>query len=274
MTRPGLSPLLILYLFLAASFSAASVTQAIDPSDREAFVTATLLKAEALYRSRDQADHAEQAIALYKKIITDDPQQEEAHWKQARSFLWKGDRAESAETEAKITAYNRAQHHAQAAITVNPKSLGGHLMLAIAYGRIGELKGVIKSLFLITKIKTEIRMVLELDPTNDVAHHVLGVLYRKLPRLLGGSIEKSVTLLERAVEENAFRTQHYLELAQSYLLQEKKEAAIAALEHLLSITKPEDPIQAQYDRKAAETVLLHLKSSSIQGTTDQLPERQ
>lgn len=133
-------------------------------------------------------------------------------------------------------------------------------MLAMAYGRIAEMEGIMKALLLIAPIKSEIRTVLQLDPKNDVAHHLLGVFYRKIPRLLGGSIEKSLRYLHQATRENPSRTRHYLELAHTYLKQNKRDEAIAQLEFLMSIREPEHPVQTKLDRQNALGLLAALRA--------------
>jgi len=249
---------LTVLLFLASSCNTAFASQTVEPPSASECVSSTLAEAETLYRTRDIADHNKRAIALYDKILLIDPRHSEALWKLSRSYHWEGDRAET--VDPKGANYERAAALARAAIAADPEGLGGHLMLGIAYGRIGEIKGVLKSLLLVSKIKAEIQIVLEKEPQNDVAHHVLGVLYLKLPTLLGGSIEKSIAFLEQAVRENPLRTQHYLALAQSTLAEGNKEKAIGLLEKLLSISNAQDPAQAKYDRKAAKALLAHLLS--------------
>jgi len=135
-------------------------------------------------------------------------------------------------------------------------------MLGISYGRIGEMEGVWKSFMLITVIKNEIDAVLNKDPRNDVAHHVLGIFYRKVPWLMGGSLQKSILYLKQAIAENPFRTRHYLELAKSVFQQGKKEEALRHLHRLLAISNPEDPVQTKYDREDAEALLLRLQSKN------------
>lgn len=62
-----------------------------------------------------------------------------ALWKLSQSFRWQGDIASS--SEEKLGRYKEGERWAKRAIEVNPQSIGGHLMLGIAYGRIGETQG-------------------------------------------------------------------------------------------------------------------------------------
>ncbi|MFY9270150.1 MAG: tetratricopeptide repeat protein [Candidatus Manganitrophaceae bacterium] len=244
--------LLITTLFLL--FQTALVSAEIP---RSSDASALLAEGDRLYETRDEPGHADQAIETYQKIVRIDPKNEEALWRLSRSFKWRGDTA--ATSEEKLAAYKEGEAWAKQALQVNPDSIGGHLMLGIAYGRIGETQGVLKSLSLISPIKNEMDAVLTKDPHNPVAHHVLGVLYRKVPGLMGGSIRKSIEELEEAVQVNPTSTTHRLDLAKSYLEKGNKENAKTSLEALLSISHPSDRVQAQRDRAEAEKLLSEIQ---------------
>lgn len=211
-----------------------------------------------MYESRDEPGHADKAIELYKKTIDTSPKNDAALWRLARSFRWRGDIAD--DEREKLADYKEMERWAKKAIEADPNSVGGHLMLGIAYGRIGETQGVMKSLSLISPIKSEMNAVLAQEPQNDLAHHVLGVLYRKVPGLMGGSIKKSIEALEAAVQSNPNSTTHYLELAKSCLEKGKKDQAKGALERLLAISAPSDRVQSKNDRIEAQELLADLQS--------------
>lgn len=221
-------------------------------------ITSLIAEADRMYDTRDEPGHSDRAIDLFKKVLEIDPKNEEAFWKLSRSLRWRGDIASS--SEEKLGYYKEGERWAKRAIDINPQSVGGHLMLGIAYGRIGETQGVMKSLSLISPIKKEMNAVLERDPSNDVAHHVLGVLYRKVPGLMGGSIKKSIEELQEAVRLNPASTPSYLDLAKSYLEKGEKKEASATLEKLLLIDHPSDRVQSKRDRAEAEKLLVELQS--------------
>lgn len=217
---------------------------------------ALLAEGDRFYDTRDESNHGEAAIGAYKKIIEANPKSEAALWRLSRSLKWKGDLAERADD--KLALYKEGEGWAKKAIDADPGAVGGHLMLGIAYGRIGETQGVMKSLSLISPIKNEMNQVLAKEPKNDVAHHVLGVLYRKVPGLMGGSIKKSIQEFQTAIEANPSSTIHHLELAKSYEEKGKEEDARKELQTLLAIKAPSDPVQAKVDRVEAEEMLAAL----------------
>ncbi len=219
----------------------------------------TLLgEGDQLFDTRDEGDHAEKALAAYKKGVELNPKNEAALWRLSRSYRWRGDVAAS--SDDKLAAYKESEKWAEKAIEASPESVGGHLMLGIAYGRIGETKGVMKSLSLVSPIKKEMNLVLSRDPENDTAHHVLGVLYRKVPGLMGGSMKKSIESLETAIRLNPLNTTHHLELARSYQEKGKTDQARGSLKRLLAISNPSDRVQSKQDRAEAEKLLAALQS--------------
>jgi tetratricopeptide (TPR) repeat protein len=221
-------------------------------------VEALLVEGDRLFDTRDEADHSERALAAYKKGVELNSKSEAALWRLSRSYRWRGDVAGS--SDEKLAAYKESEKWAEKAIDASPESVGGHLMLGIAYGRIGETQGVMKSLSLVSPIKKEMNLVLASDPENDTAHHVLGVLYRKVPGLMGGSMKKSIESLETAVRLNPLNTTHHLELARSYQEKGNTDLAKRSLQRLLEISNPADRVQSKKDRTDAETLLAALQS--------------
>lgn len=213
-------------------------------------------EAEQIYATRNRAGNADKAIALYEKILKNNPEDDPALWKLSRSYRWRGDQLTP--KKERLIAYKVAEDYANQAITINPKSIGGHLMLGIAYGRKGEIQGVLKSVFLISPIKKEMASVLALDPDNDVARHVLAVLFRKVPGWMGGSVEKSIALLKEAIQINPNRTMHHLELGQSYLENKQYPEAIEALKRMFKIKAPTDKVRATTDEMIADALLRRL----------------
>ncbi|MFQ5580670.1 MAG: tetratricopeptide repeat protein [Nitrospiria bacterium] len=244
----------ILSAFLIGTFLPAA---SLHSEDIIATVHDLLKGGDQLFHTRDEDDHAERAILSFRQALEANPKNYGALWRLSRSYQWQGDLAVS--TDEKLQAYREAEEYARKAIALNPKGPDGHLVLGIALGRIGETRGVMKSLSLISPIKKEMKAVLAGDPQNDVAIHVLGVLYRKVPGLFGGSTRKSIQLLEKAIVLDPSRTVHYLELSRSYLEKGKTEAALQALEALLAVTQATDPPQTKIDRKEAEVLLSELR---------------
>mgnify|MGYP000322705609 CR=1 FL=1 len=124
-------------------------------------------------------------------------------------------------------------------------------------GMIGDTRGVLKSFFLIEPIKGRMNKTLELAPNHNGAHHVLGVMYRKLPGFKGGSNEKSAQELELASSLKPNDTLTRYELALTYIEMDKIEKAKEQLKKVLDEENPSDPVEAENNKR--ESRLLYNK---------------
>ncbi len=216
-----------------------------------------LQEVDWLYLERNQRSKAEQALALLQRERQSDPENPEILWRLARTLKWEGDQKES--RSDKITLYERAVAMARRGVEVNPKSIGGHFWLGVSMGKVGESRGLFRSLFLIDPIKKEMQTVLSLNPGHGGAHLVLGVMYRKLPGFLGGSNKRSIEELKKAISLEARRTLPYLELAITYREEDQDRKAAEMLHSLIAIADPVDPIEARVDKEEAKEMLSNLK---------------
>lgn len=253
-----LASFIFFQLFFPQVVFANEGTSAASPNAEKLEALGDLLQeAEVDYQARDIPGRADRAIKTYRRILQIDPLQIEALWKLSRSLQWQGDREHAKDEKLKL--YREAEQLAKTAVSLDESSVGAQLMLGIVYGQIADTQGTIQAIFLVSPIKKAMQAVLKADPENDVAHHVLGVLYRKLPGLFGGSLEKSIAHFKQAIHGNPLRTRHYLELAKSLDEAGKKAEAIARLEKLFEIKKVENPPQSILDRKEAAVFLLKLQ---------------
>jgi tetratricopeptide (TPR) repeat protein len=216
-----------------------------------------LKEVDLLYLERDQPPKAELALELLRKELSTNPDNDEALWRMSRALKWEGDQRQ--ESSEKIALYQQAADTAKKGIEANPKSVGAHFWHGVALGKIGETRGVLRSLFLVAPIKKEMETVISLDPNNDGAHLVLGVMYRKLPGFVGGSNNRSIEELEKSIALKPLGTLHRLELARTYLEEKKTDKAKEALRSILEIDQPYDPVEARRDRREAEEILSRLK---------------
>jgi hypothetical protein len=222
----------------------------VRPSGATLSVSDRLLEADLLYLTRGDGDHHLRCLELLDELGAAHPEaRDEILWRQARSEKWLGDQAQRA--EEKLRHYERSSVLAKEAIAVNPRCSECHFWLGVAYGKIGQTRGVLKSLFLVKPIMKEMRTVLSLDPKHSGAHHVMGVVYRLVPWFAGGSMEKSIAELLLAVQLNSASTISYLELARSYAAIGDKMKGLATLEALAQVHAPFDPTQAKVDRQHA-----------------------
>ena len=212
-----------------------------------------LKELDEVYIQRDQPGALKKGEALCDQALTTELPKDEVYWRFSRFKAWQG--FLSNERPFKLTFFKEAESLAKKAIEINPENTEGHFWLGVAYGRIGETQGVLKSLFLIEPIRHEMGEVLKLDPNHAGAHHVLGVMYHKLPWFKGGSNKKSVAELQKAISLNESNTLYHLDLAKTYLAMNREKEAEKELETVISIAIPFDPVMAVLNKKEAQALL-------------------
>jgi tetratricopeptide (TPR) repeat protein len=206
-----------------------------------------LLEADLLFLSRGDDDHLARCNRLLESLRATHPEaKDEILWRLSRLEKWVGDEAET--TDDKLAHYEKAEALAKESIKANYTCVECHFWLGVAYGKIGQTRGVLQSLFLVSPIEREMQIVLSLNPQHSGAHHVLGVVYRLIPGFIGGSIVKSIAELSLAIQLNRAGTVHYVELARSYAAAGMKQKEIEVLDELDQVTSPYDPTQAKVDR--------------------------
>ena len=216
-----------------------------------------LEEVDRLYLQRDQRPNAKIALDLLERELAAKPHDDEVLWRLARSLKWEGDqKGDSAE---KIDLYKQAVEMAKKGVEANPQSVGSHFWLGVGWGKIGQTQGVLRSLFLVDPIRKEMETVLSLDPNNDGAHLVLGVMYRKLPGFYHGSMKRSLEELKKAVSEKPNSTLNRLELANTYLEQSNQADAKKELQSILAISEPVDPVEARKDKEEARELLSSIR---------------
>ena len=219
-----------------------------------------LIEADLLYITRDEDAHFAHCGTLLDAIERNHPEaRAEVLWRRARMEKWSGDEAKT--NDEKLRYYERAEALAKQAIEADGKCAECHFWLGVAYGKIGQTRGVLQSLFLVRPILDEMDTVLALDPKHSGAHHVRGVVYRLVPWFAGGSMEKSIEELQLAIQLNAASTISYVELAKSYAEIGDKAKGLATLDALDQVTAPFDPTQAKQDHQHAAELRQELTRS-------------
>jgi tetratricopeptide (TPR) repeat protein len=149
----------------------------------------------------------ERAKECYEKALALDTKSVDASWRLARAAYWLGDRA--ATKQEKLRLFQEAIDVTKRGVSLDDRSVECHFWLGISYAKYGEAKGIMESLALIEPIRKEMRRVIELDPSfaGGGAHRALGWIYHRLPGVAGGSNEKAVAELKKAI---AFDQTHLL----------------------------------------------------------------
>jgi hypothetical protein len=226
-----------------------------------------------LYAERESLAQATQAEAIWAQRLARDPRDFESAWKVARARYWLGGHAPEADRKAHLQAGVAAGRTAAA---LQPNRPEGHFWMAANMGALAESFGLRQGLAYRGRIKEALTTVLKLDPAfqDGSADRALGRWYAKVPRLFGGSKEKSEEHLRRSLTYNPQSTASLYFLAETLLELRRTAEARTALQGVLDA--PLDPEWAPEDREFKSKAAQKLKElgpatrasgSSLRGQT-------
>jgi tetratricopeptide (TPR) repeat protein len=152
------------------------------------------------------------------------------------SFLWGDVRA--ATTEQKLAAYDSGRQTAQRALARDPRSPLAHFWYATNTARWGQTKGLTRSLFLLSTVKKEIQIALELDPTFAPVYLLAGNVYYEVPALLGGDLDRAEAMFQKGLLQDPRFTALRVGLAKVLVRKGRFAEAARELEAVLSETAP------------------------------------
>jgi tetratricopeptide (TPR) repeat protein len=183
-----------------------------------------------------------------------DPTDEHCLYLWSRIHIQKGDDAKT--KSEKLTYFGGAKAIAETLIALNGKNDEGHCWWGVAQGRIGQTRGVINSLFMVSGLKKAFGRTLELNPKHPTALDAFGVLYYELPGFAGGNLDLSEEYFKRSIESDPGYTLARLDLAKVYIKQKRWLAARTQLNALLATIDATYPADTELDDKPEARQLL------------------
>jgi tetratricopeptide (TPR) repeat protein len=198
-----------------------------------------IAQGDELYQEMQDMETAQKALSLYRQAANILENKYEAFWRIARMMYYVGEHTESKKEKKNIFA--QAVYFAERAVEANPEKPDAYYWRGVNNGKVGETRGVLKSLSLVKPIKQDMNKVIEIDRTYEDggADRVLGRVYYKLPGFAGGSKDKSQEHLEKSKELGPNDATTRIYLAETYMDQNEIEKARAELEYVLNM--PDDP---------------------------------
>ena len=172
----------------------------------------------------------------------------------ARICLLMGDSASG--SEKKQDWYMMAAAAADTLRRRNPMNPDGHMWWATAQGRLGQLRGMLSSVAMVSALKREYEEVLGLDSGYALAWYALGRLYDALPSLMGGGLKRAEQYFRRGLVADSNYTVIRLELARVYSREHWWSEARRELGTLLATSQPTDPDEFALDDRPAAIALL------------------
>jgi tetratricopeptide (TPR) repeat protein len=188
---------------------------------------------DRLYRDREQLSSAREAADVWEARLTANPRDFESAWKLARACYWLGGHVPADEQRQQ---YERGIKAATRAAELEPRRPEGHFWMAADMGAMAESFGLRAGIRYRGPIKKALETVLRLDPSfqQGSADRALGRWYFRVPRLFGGSRDKAIEHLQRALTFAPQSTATHFFLAETYLnmdrLQEARREAQSVLD--------------------------------------------
>ncbi|MCK4571512.1 tetratricopeptide repeat protein [candidate division WOR-3 bacterium] len=216
-------------------------------------------KADYMYENRhEEESYLDESKLLLEEVLKEEPGNEETLRQLARLYYTLGDK--TTDKNERLTLYEKGQEIAEKLIKINDNNPEGHFWLSVNIGRVGQVRGVMKSLSLVPAIRKEFEKALELKSEHTGAMDGLAVLYYELPRLFGGNLDKSLEYLNKAVAIDSNYSILYIDFANVYIKKKEYDKAESYLNKMLEIKNPTHPADFYLkDKVEAEKLLEEIK---------------
>lgn len=238
-TPANVFPVLLALLFTAGTLRAESASFLIGKGD--------------LFDANRQANEALKYYLLAEKL---DPNNARLLVDMSREY--RRLMSNATDPAEKVRLGGIAVDYANRATALAPKDPEAHLAVAISYGELQSFQGNRQRFEAVHIIKDAVDKVIELDPLNDLAWHVLGRWYKGLAEVdafhralaqaaFGGlpaaTYEEAATCFEKAIQLNPERPIHYIELGCVCAQMGRKDEARRLITKGLDMPDPkkEDP---------------------------------
>lgn len=218
-------------------------------------LTDLLSEADRLYDRREDMANVRQSIEMLEAWLENSPHEYGVLWRLARAYEWVGRYAASGD---QVGLFADAVAYAERAVETQPEGVEGRYWYALTIGRLGEARGILRSLSAASDMRRELETVLELAPDHAGAHFALGMLYHRLPGwpLSFGDNNRALELMSAAVELAPDNTTYRLGLAELLLDLRRRDDAISQLETIIEMPlTPDEPVESAEDKIKAQALI-------------------
>ncbi len=216
---------------------------------------------DELWLERSESlEHVNKAIELWERAAHADPSDEHPAYRISMAYYYLGRFTDDA--QKKMDLFLKGKEWGLDAIRRNPNRPDAHYWYAVNLGNYGQVRGKLKSLFLLKPMKDALNEVLHIDPQcyYGGAYRVLGKMYFELPGFAGGDKHKAEEYLRKSLEIDPCYTLTLLYLAQVLIDLHRKEEAKQVLGTLMKCS-PSRGFEREYrdDQAEAKKLLDTLK---------------
>ena len=165
---------------------------------------------------------------------------------------------DSTNDDVKRQAYTEGRDYAQRALALDDGNPDAHFALFATQGRLQLMDGAVVNPVSLYKASRELDRALEIDPNHSDSLAAKGGIYRQLPRVLGGNLDKAEDYLTRSIALNPNSIVARIELAATYRDMGHPERCRPLLETAATIAERE----GRHERQAEARRMLEEISSS------------
>ncbi len=127
--------------------------------------------------------------------------------------------------DAKIRGYEKGRAAAQTAMKLDPTYADALFWDLANQAMVGQTRGITNSLFMLGDLKSGLAKVIKLDPNHNYARDTLSRIFHEVPGILGGSDDKSESLLQECIRRDSHFTPCKVTLARLYVDMGEEEKA-------------------------------------------------
>ncbi|HEY7535993.1 MAG TPA: hypothetical protein VH878_08600 [Thermodesulfobacteriota bacterium] len=203
----------------------------------------------------------DRSINTLQEIIEKDPNNLEAMILLSRVWLTFG-YVKATIDEEKIGAFTNGMEVAKKAIQVSPDNPDAHFFYVANLGSWGATHGILRSLFLLSEIRKELELILELDPNHVYGLGMTGILYYTIPSFIGGDLTISEIYLKRAMRLDPNLTILKIYLAKTLIKQGKYDEATVMLKDVMEENNPTDHADWHINKGTAKQMLTTIEKKT------------
>lgn len=194
------------------------------------------------------------SISLLENITHNDPNNLQALLLLSRVYLTYG-HTDALDEGEKIREFKKGMEIGKKAVELAPDNPDTHFIYVANMASLGKEKGIVKSLFMIRKIRNEIELMLKLNPSHVEGTAMNGVLFYSLPASMGGDLYISEVYLRRAIMLDPHLTTTKIYLAKNLAKQEKYDEAKKVLQEVINEKKPTVYSDWYFNRETAKKMI-------------------
>jgi len=195
-------------------------------------------------------DHFKRAL----KTDLDDKRKAFVHARMAQAIFRKGEIAKGEEKQKKF--YKLGQAEAEIGLKLDENCVACHFWRVSNLGRWGEVRGMMKSLFLLPDVKAGYKKCLKLDPTFSGCLLATAVIDTRVPGFAGGDSDRARKNFKKLLKLYPNHTRGMIDLAVLLEDEGEEERAVALLKRVVAHQKPHFPGEwKKFDLPRAQQLL-------------------